>query len=310
VGRTVRRAVIGSTLAWGVGFAALFAMAVFFPDAPLLAYQLIPALTAVALVGIVMYLYRRRGKEMHFLDRKIEPLAAGQVWVGLPLVFAVAVVLSTVRLPVPPTPPTTELSSMTFATAPLVPTGWKLTEVEHFTWVRRLYGRGANVTRQWMQAASGNPQWDKFGRPRTVVVDSVVTRRPSSFDVYPATLSYDLTGTRLSPPRFVDLGFGVSAQLVSVVDDKLLVSWNALSWTWRNPREAQRIIVLSVDNHEPDAPFPTPTGGMGSTLNSMFTILFRGNSAVSDKNPVFKDADMLTAFGRALVSDKLRAEAL
>ena len=108
----------------------------------------------------------------------------------------------------------------------------------------------------------------------------------------------------------MDLGYGVSGQLVSVVDDKLLVSWNALSWTWRNPREAQRIVVLSVDNHEPDAPFPTPTGGTGSALNSMFTILFRGNSAVSDKTPVFKDADMLTAFGRALVKDKLRAEAL
>ena len=121
VGRTVRRAVIGSMLAWGVGFAALFVMAVFFPDAPLLAYQQIPALTAILLVGVVLYLYRRRGEEKHFLDRKIEPLAAGQVWVGLPLVFAVAVVLSTVKLPVPPTPPTTEISSMTFATPPLVP---------------------------------------------------------------------------------------------------------------------------------------------------------------------------------------------
>ena len=306
VGRSVRRAVIGSILAWAVGLGVLAVMALYLPDAPLLAYQQIPALTAILLVGILLYLHARRGKEKNFLDRKIEPLAAGQVWVGLPLVAVFAILLSLVKLPTPPTPPTTQISEMNFAAPLPAPAGWKITDEQTFPWVHRLYGRDAEVTRQRMIALSGNPKWDKHSDPRTVVVDSVVTGRPMSFVVYPTTLLYDLSATRLSAPRRVDLGHGVTGQLVSVVDDKLVVTWNALAWTWRNARQAQRIVVLSVDNHEDDAPFPIPAGGIPGTLNSMFTILFRGNAAVGDRNPVFKDAEMLTEFSRALVAARMR----
>ena len=306
VGRTVRRAVIGSTAAWGVGFAVLAAMAVFFPDAPLLAYQLIPALSAILLVGILLYLLARRGQEKHFLDRRIEPLAARQVWVGLPLVALVAILLSLVDLPTPPTPPTTQITEMNFAAPLTAPDGWKITDEQTFPWVHRLHGRDAQVTRQRMLALAGNPEWDKRSEPRTILVDSVVTERPLSFRVYPTTMIYDLSATRLSPPRLVDLGHGVSGQLVSVVDDKLLVTWNALAWTWRNARDAQRIVVLSVDNHDDDAPFPIPSGGIPGTPNSMFTILFRGNAAVGYSDPVFKDAEMLTEFSRALVAARMR----
>ena len=42
-----------------------------------------------------------------------------------------------------------------------------------------------------------------------------------------------------------------------------------------------------------------------STLNSLFTVLFRGNAATSDLNPVVKDDVLLTEFGHALVHAEL-----
>ena len=83
------------------------------------------------------------------------------------------------------------------------------------------------------------------------------------------------------------------------------VTWDGLQWTWGNASTEQRVLVISVDNHDDNAPFPQPTGGMLSTLNSLFTVLFRGNAATSDLNPVVKDDVLLTEFGHALVHAEL-----
>ena len=162
------------------------------------------------------------------------------------------------------------------------------------------------LTRQRMVADVGNPRWDKLSRPRTVVVDNVYTNRPFSFFVYPAKVLYDVTATRLSQVRRVELGYGVTGELMSGVDDKLLVTWNMLQWTWRNADRAQRVLIFTVDNHEDDAPFPRPSGALLPTLNTLVTVLFRGNSAVDDTNPEFKDAELLTVFGRGLVAAQLQ----
>ena len=63
--------------------------------------------------------------------------------------------------------------------------------------------------------------------------------------------------------------------------------------------------VAAVDNHEPDALFPEPSGGLVPTLRTMIIILFRGNSATWDRDPVFKDADMLTEFSKGLIDAQL-----
>ena len=65
-------------------------------------------------------------------------------------------------------------------------------------------------------------------------------------------------------------------------------------------------MVASVDNHEAEVIFPEPTGGMAQALRTMLAVFFRGNQATWDSDPTFKDRDMLTEFGRALVQAQLR----
>jgi hypothetical protein len=300
VGRTSRRGWTGGLAAWAVGIAVLIVMAVFFPYAPVTVYQEAPALLATALVGLVMFFLARRGQSKRILSRKIEPLAARQVVAGVPLILVVGILLAMVKLPIMPAPPVARFDLQ--LAGPLnPPAGWHIADTADYTWVKRLHGRMAHLTRQRMVADTGDPQWDKLSRPRTVMVDNVVTDRPFSFNVYPAKVLYDVTATRLSKPRRVDLGYGVVGEAVSVVDDHLLVTWNMLQWTWRNDARAQRVLLISVDNHEDSAPFPQPSGALVPTLSTLFTVLFRGNSAVDDRNPAFKDIDLLTTFGRGLV---------
>jgi hypothetical protein len=304
VGRTFRRGVYGSLASWVVGFAVLIAISTFTPDALLIIYQQVPAVAAISLVGLTMYYRDRRGTPKRLLDRKVEPLASKQVWAGVPLVVVAAVALSFCSLP-------TEISTATISRPspdllvqgrPLItPIGWETVEQREYPQVRRLYGDGAVLVRQYMLAQSGNPAWDKLSRPRTLVVDSIVSRRPFSFGTYPGRVVYGLTSARISDPRPIDLDMGVQGRMQSVVDDRLLVTWNSMQFAWGDGDLAQRVTVFAVDNHDPDAPFPTPSTSVTSNIRTLITLLFRGNAVLDDRTPVFKDEDLLRTFTRALV---------
>lgn len=302
---SVRRAVIGSLYAWAVGFAVLLLISVAFKDAPMLVYQEVPVLVAITVVGIFMFFRARHGKPKKIFERKVEPLAAHQVWSGVPLVVGVALMLAFIPLPAGATATqlTRSAPSALVSGRPLtVPSGWSQTDETRHRGMGRFYAENAVLLRQRMVADTADPRFDKLARPRTVVVDNIVSPRPFTFDVYPGRVIYNMTGARLSETRPVDLGYGVTGQLLSVVDDNLLVTWNSLRFTWGDNRMAQRVTVFAVDNHDADAPFPEPTTEMVSTLRTMFTLLLRGNAVLDQTIPSFKDAGLLTEFGRALVA--------
>jgi hypothetical protein len=173
--------------------------------------------------------------------------------------------------------------------------------------MKRLYGDKAVLVRQWMTSLAADPRFDKLARPRTVVVDSLVTERPFSFGVYPDRVLYGLTSARISEPREVDLGMGVTARMISVVDDDLLVTWNSVQFAWGDGKIAQRVTIFAVDNHDPGAPFPQPSADITSSVRTLVTLLFRGNAVLDQRTPSFKDADLLTEFGRALVAAQFRS---
>ncbi len=306
VGRTRSRGVVGAIGSWAVGLVVLMGIALVRPSAPVFAYQMIPSVSAIAAVGLALYFLARRGTRKRVLDRRLEPLAAKDVWAGLPLVLAVAVALSLVVVPAATSAPTTWISSMTFGRPLTPPVGWHVTEQTEYDWVRRLYGRDSTLLRQAMVADTGNLKWDKFSRPRTVIVDSTNTWQPFSFNVYPANVLYDIASSRVSDPYPVGLGHGVTGFMLSVVDDRLLVTWNILVFQWRNKDSAQRVLIAAVDNHEAQAPFPEPNGALLPTLGTLFTVLLRGNAVTSNKDPEYKDAEMLTQFGRGLVDAALK----
>lgn len=305
VGRNWNRALVGAIWALMVGLLTLTAMTLLDPNAPLLAFQLVPASTAMLLVGIIMYVYARRGLTKRLLDRKIEPVAARQIWAGIPLVLLAAFVISTVPIP-DPAAQVTPVEGMTFGRPLVAPDGWRETQRVNYPWVRRVYGRDADLIRQRFVAEVGNPEWDKFARPRAVIVDSTSTWQPFSLRVYPTQVLYDESSSRISDPRPIDLGSGVTAGLVTVVDDKRLLTYNLLTWTWGDRDSAQRIMVAAVDDHENDVVFPEPGSGFGASLRTMISVFFRGNQAVWDSDPTFKDEDLLTSFGRGLVAAQLR----
>ncbi len=306
VGRTRNRALVGAAGAVTVGLVLLIVLAVLTPNAPLLVFQTVPASVAMMLVGMSLFFYARRGMPKRVLGRKLEPVAARQIIAGIPVVLVAAVAIMLVPLP-DPAARVTPVPGMVFGRPLVAPAGWHQVEQSNYPWVRRVYGRDADLIRQRFVADTGNPAWDKLARPRTVIVDSTSTWRPFALKVYPANVLYDDSSSRISDPILIDLGHGVTGSLVTVVDDARLLTYNLMTWIWGDEDAAQRVLIAAVDNHEDEVVFPPPSGGLSTTLRTMVTVFFRGNQATWDSDPNFKDADLLTEFGRGLVDAQMRS---
>jgi hypothetical protein len=310
VGRTRRSALIGAAAAFGIGLVVLVIIAIVTPDALLIVFQQVPALSAIVIVGSAAYFSTGRGRQKRLFRHEVKPLTANRIWSGIPIVVAAAVALALIGLPV-------QLSSTDVSRAapypltpgrPLVaPPGWSVSSPPEFTDVQRYYGDDAVLVRQRMTADNGDLRFDKLGAPRTLVVDSVVSRQPFAFDAYPGPVLYDTTGARLSAPRNVDLGDGVRGHIISVVDDRLLLTWDVLTFAWGDDDVVQTVTVFAVDNHEADALFPQPGKTLTGTLRRMFTVLFRGNTVAIHRHPDFKDQELLTEFGRGLIAAQFEA---
>ena len=304
VGRTIRRGFIGSLISWLIGLAVLTVIAAQWPRAPLLAYQLIPTLTAITGASIFMFISGRRGMPKQLFVRAVAPIASNQVWGATILVVTAALLLT--LIPLPPQA-TSTIISRTAATQLVIgrpltaPLGWHTTDIRTYSSVRRFYGDSSVLVRQQMTADAGETRFDKLGRPRTLVVYSLVSRRPFAFDVYPARVLYGFSQARISQPRMVDLGHGVTGQLQAIVDEKQLITWTSMRFAWGDSHVGQRVSIYAVDNHEPGARFPEPST-LWPTMGALFTMLIRGNAVLDERNSNFKDATLLTEFSRKLVA--------
>ena len=98
--------------------------------------------------------------------------------------------------------------------------------------VKRLYGDNAVLVRQWMTELTGDPAIRQAvppaNRRRGQPGESAAVHIRGLSGSGPVRL--DLRAVqRLST---VDLGMGVTARMLSVVDDDLLVTWNSIQFAW------------------------------------------------------------------------------
>ncbi|WP_258956889.1 hypothetical protein [Rhodococcus globerulus] len=302
VSRNWRRGLIAFLISITVGSVLVYYLSHKFSTVPLFLVQLLPAVGTALAVGAVFYLYERRGKSLRPFDRPLrKPSTKSSNWTIL-FVFVVAILLFLTPLP--------NAQSLTISQGPpptadprlVVPAGWDQISTEEFDWPQRYFGSTSSLTRQTIRADTPNPAWDAQMRPRTVQMDVLQVRRSTTLSVYPSSSTYQLQNARVSPTVQVELTRGVVAEMYTIVDDALLLTWSNLNFIWtRGDGAAQRVSLITVDNHEPDAYFPEPSPSMASNGSNTLALLLRGKSSTEDNESQYKDLGMLEALGRLIV---------
>ena len=277
------------------------------PDAPIAVSQYVPSVIATVVVGSGVYLWTFRGLAPRTLPPNpvsIPQAVRGAMCIAVAALLAALLPLPDQRLtPVSAGPPYSGTASQ------VVPPGWVQLSSVDYDWPRAYFRQGSVLRRQMLRAEEPNPEWDRLLRPRTVAVQTLQVRRVGSFAVYPTESMYALGKSRVSPKEYVDLGRGVTAEYFTVVDDTLLLTWSLLSFVWtRSDTVAQRVSLLTVDNHELDAPFPQPEPNTVANARTLMRVLLRGNGTVEDTDPEYKDRSMLIDVGRELVEAQWQAE--
>ncbi|MGW4247736.1 hypothetical protein [Nocardia sp. NPDC004722] len=308
-GRTRRRALVAAACALVFGVITLVVLRIWFIDAPLFAYQMIPPCVAVFATATIMYLDHRNWTSVRPLGRSLMPVTAKRSWSAAAAVVFSTVVVMLIPLPAEYLISAPKFAGLTVAETPQVTPGWQLLGERQYPWAPRYFGHGTSWTRQGWQAARGNPQWDKESRRRRIMVDIVRSDEPHTLGRYPEFVMYRLSQPRISPPVRVDLGHGVTARLNTVLDDRRLLSWTWLSWTWQGRDGTERISLVAADNHLPDAEFPQPEPSVTGTFENLMHQILRGNAVITDPeseagdpDSEHKDRDMLTEVARAIVS--------
>ncbi len=177
-----------------------------------------------------------------------------------------------------------------------------------FDWANRFFGRRATLVRQTIVADEGNPDWDSKARPRRVVIDTLDTHRPATLTVYPTDTLYPPQGR---PPQPHRAGGSRSRRAGRVLDDRrrgALLTWSLLSFTWTRDDISQRVNLVTVDDHRPDAISRGRRPRWRPDVTNTFNVLIRGNAVTVDDNSEYKDRDMLAVVGTQLVDAQWKAD--
>ncbi|MEU4311793.1 hypothetical protein [Nocardia sp. NPDC024068] len=224
-------------------------------------------------------------------------------WYSVAALAAVAVVLTLTPLPKPESENIAAGPPYQGETGLVVPPGWRQTGLQKMDWPAHYFSSESTFLRQTVRTLRPNPQWDSIGRNRTAQIDLLTVRYGAALDVTPTLLSYDLRHSRVgNPPQPVPIGRGITADMYSIVDEQRHLTWNYLTFVWRrDTTHIQRVTVMTVDNHEPDAYFLPPRPTLAGLTTGTIALLARGVSALTDADPEYKDADLLATLARRLV---------
>jgi hypothetical protein len=169
--------------------------------------------------------------------------------------------------------------------------GWEANYLGQLSQADQFFGE----TAMWERAVYRPTAAADITSSRTVYVDVLTTDDPGTFAAYGLEACYTFHGYDIASVSDVDVGAGVSAQIIDYLNTRNQISWSALWWEW--PYEAdgktryERIVVFMADG--PTAEFT----GVDAT-------------DVPTQDPKFATTDaFLATLGRSIVSSQLASAA-
>lgn len=287
----------------------------------------VPALTAsvagLAVLAVRSARARRTTARSWLAHPHVQSPVVRRPWGAVAVLVAITL-LGAVAIPGPPAEVVpVPISVAAGATGPgsVIPPGWRQTGVADYPEAAELFGSGAQWRRYQLEATADASQpgaVDALDRRRTVVLDVLSTRRPRNLVTFPTVVTYPMGRLNLSGDEQVPIGSGVTASVDAAVDTQRQLTWTMVSFEitlpgryavadgqlTTEPQVWQRITLISVDDHEPGAPFPEPTNALLDSVRSAAVHIVRGSAGGAGGAAEPKDRALLLTLAEQILSQR------
>jgi len=149
-----------------------------------------------------------------------------------------------------------------FSDNPTSPTGWDVTKTDTYTWAKPFFGEDSTWYR-YEFTWNGDPKADLRSN-QAVISDVINTSDLSSFNTYGIEACYRFHGYKLHSIATVDLGAGVTGNVLTYYNTALRSDWTTLYFHWpvktaSGKTRYERVTLMLVNTT--DATFSGPSLG-------------------------------------------------
>jgi exosortase/archaeosortase family protein len=194
-----------------------------------------------------------------------------------------------------------------FQRDPGPPPGWSAHRTATYTWARRYFGEDSTWQRfayTW-KGKSSSP----FRATMPLIADVITTSNLRTFSTYGIEACYRFHGYQLKNTDTVDLGGGVTGNVLAYYNPQLRSDWSALYWYWPVQTPAgvryERITLMLISTAKASIAAPPPPPAVARSITLRLREAFRGEAssgAVNDR--LLRSWSFMIGFARAVIQGK------
>ena len=191
-----------------------------------------------------------------------------------------------------------------FSDLPSTPVGWTAHKTDIYTWAKPFFGEDSTWYR-YQLLWDGNTH-DQLQSTTPVIADVIQTSDLSSFSTYGVEACYRFHGYSLHAIKTVDLGGGVTGNVLSYYNSKVHSDWTTVYWHW--PVKAsdgktryERITLMVIDTAGATYTGPNPGSSIARSFGLGVQNALAGKGSKVDSQ-LSDTRAFLDAFARLLIS--------
>ena len=274
----------------------------------------------LAVLAMVLLL-PRFGLQMRHRDRRHPGALADHITVAVPKLRLVLVVVAMLALVGALANSTlssydavvTSLGSprlAAFTDNPGHPDDWDVRHSATYTWAKPFFGQDSTWNR--FQFSWKGKTTDEFQSTQPVISDVINTSDVSSFNTYGIEACYRFHGFKLHSVRTVDLGDGVTGNVLAYYNSAAKSDWTTVYWHWpiktsSGKTRYERVTLMLINTGGATFHGPIPSPGLFRNLGLSVQNALVGRSDNKVDSRLDQTRTFLTEFARTLIARQTAA---
>lgn len=191
-----------------------------------------------------------------------------------------------------------------FSEVPSHPADWTVAKIDAYTWARPYFGNDST----WYRYAfnwGGDPS-DALRSNQTVISDVINTSDVTSFSTFGIEACYRFHGYQLHSIRTVDMGGGITGNVLAYFNPKTRSDWTTAYWHWpvrtaQGRTRYERVTLMLINTEGADVKAPPPGPAVLRQLGLGVQNALAGGSPKVDAR-LDRTRTFLTEFARSIIA--------